>query len=117
MPRTKKSKQDPVRQRVLSGTGLNGPADEVLTLPEAAEYLRLPEAEVLRLVDQQELPARRAANEWRFFKAAIQRWLSTSVRAREGIWAAAGSLKDDPYLEEMLKSIDRMRDGATTGDG
>src|SRR5205823_4609521 len=37
---------------------VNGPAGEVLTLAEAAAYLRLPEDEVVRLVNQQELPGR-----------------------------------------------------------
>ncbi len=90
---------------------MNGPAGEVLTLAEAAAYLRLPEPDVLRLVDEQGLPARRLANEWRFFKAAIAHWLSVphTKGSEEGIWAAAGSLKDDPYLEEMLKQVDRLR--------
>jgi hypothetical protein len=33
-----------------------GEATEVLTLAEAAAYLRVPEAEVVRLVRQQDLP-------------------------------------------------------------
>jgi excisionase family DNA binding protein len=83
----------------------------VLTLAEAAAYLRLAAADVLRLVDEQGLPARRVAMEWRFFKAAIAHWLSTAPPkgSKEGIWAAAGSLKDDPYLDEMLKEIDHLR--------
>jgi excisionase family DNA binding protein len=83
----------------------------VLTLGEAATYLRLPEADVLRLVEEQALPARQLGKEWRFLKSAIQAWLSTprTKNNQQGIWAAAGALKDDPYLEEMLKEIDRMR--------
>ena len=52
---------------------------DVLTLSEAAAYLRLPEDEVLRLIEEQSLPARRAGKEWRFLKAAIQEWLSREV--------------------------------------
>jgi excisionase family DNA binding protein len=90
-----------------------------LTLPEVAAYLRLPETDVLRLVDEQALPARHLGNEWRFFKAAVQQWLSSPPpkASKEGIWAAAGSLKDDPYLDEMLKEIDRMRGRPTPEDG
>jgi len=84
---------------------------EVLTLHEAAAYLRLPEAGVLRLVKEQDLPARQLGEEWRFLKSAIQLWLSTPLPKtnKEGIWAAAGSWKDDPYLDEMLQEIERMR--------
>jgi excisionase family DNA binding protein len=84
---------------------------DVFTLSEAAVYLRLPEADVLRLVEEQSLPARKLGNEWRFLKSAIQAWLSApwSKNRKQGIWAAAGTLKDDPYLEDMLKEIENMR--------
>ena len=106
MPRTKKQSLS------TNGVKIIG---EVLTLPEAAAYLRLPEADVLAMIEQQDLPARRFGNEWRFFKAAIQKWLSASANAnKEGIWAAAGSLRDDPFLEEMLAEIERMRGRPTS---
>jgi excisionase family DNA binding protein len=107
MPRTKQ------RPKTVSPAAplMNGPTCEVLTLGEAATYLRLPPADVLRLVDEQALPGRHVGPEWRFLKSAIQAWLSTSSPPTkgEGIWAAAGALKDDPYLDEMLEEIERMR--------
>ena len=44
-------------------------------------------------------------------ETTVQSWLSVpSPRGRDqGIWAAAGVLKDDPYLDDMLKEIERMR--------
>jgi excisionase family DNA binding protein len=107
MPRTKPRSESPRPTALLT----NGPAGEVLTLAEAAMYLRLPEADVLRLVNEQGLPARHLATEWRFLKSAIQTWLSAppSGGRDQGIWAAAGALKDDPYLDDMLKEIERMR--------
>src|SRR4051812_44231358 len=85
----------------------NGPTTEVLTLAEAAAYLRLPESDVLRLVREQALPARRLANEWRFLKKAIEQWLSAPPLpgSKEAILAVAGVWKDDPYVEEELKEI------------
>jgi excisionase family DNA binding protein len=112
MPRTKKQAEP-----ASPSAEVNGPAlGEVLTLSEAAAYLRLPEAEVVRLVNTQDLPGRLAGMEWRFLKSAIQAWLSTPSpkRPEQGIWAAAGALKDDPYLEELLEEIDRMRGRPTT---
>lgn len=96
-----------------------GLTSDVLTLGEAAEYLRFSEADVVRLVAEQELPARQLGDEWRFLKAAIQQWLSAPMPQRqpEGIWAAAGALKDEPYLEEMLEEIEQMRGRAAREEG
>jgi excisionase family DNA binding protein len=115
MPRTEKPRTHALPGTKGQGGALNGPPDAVLTLAEAAAYLRFPETDVLHLVDQQGLPARRLGNEWRFLKAAIQRWLGMCQdRSKEGIWNAAGTLKDDPYLDEMLQVIERMRGRPTT---
>ena len=108
MPRTKKSTARSVAAAVL---GVNGAEGEVLSLPEAAAYLRLAEPDVLRLVDEQGLPGRRLGQEWRFLKGAIRAWLGTPLTPskKQGIWAAAGALQDDPNLEEMLFQLDRLR--------
>ncbi len=110
MPRTKKI---PVAFSEFAQSA-NGSTNEVLSLSETAAYLRLPIPEVLRLVAEQDLPARRAGPEWRFLKCAVQAWLSTPISKGQGIWGAAGTLKDDPYLEEMLTVIERMRGRPTT---
>ena len=84
MPRTK----HPTQATGAPSPGANGPVQaEVLTLAETAAYLRLPEADVLRLVDEQALPTRRLGNEWRFLKAAIQHWLGTGFAAMEQLLA------------------------------
>jgi len=118
MPRTKKTKSDQTLPTAPQPAAGNGPAEEVLTLPEAAAYLRLPEADVLRLIEQQGLPARRLANEWRFFRAAIQQWLSTPPPrySKEAQLAVAGAWKVDPYVEEELKEILKRRGRQMTED-
>jgi excisionase family DNA binding protein len=96
------------------------PAGEVLTLAEAAAYLRLPEAEVVRLVREQGLPGRPAGAEWRFLKAAIQDWLKgpPAVMSNKEAWmSVAGIWKDDPTVDEMLKEIYRQRGRPMTEDG
>jgi excisionase family DNA binding protein len=96
-------------------------AAEVLTLTEAAAYLRLPEKEVIGLVHSQGLPARLISGEWRFLKTAIQQWLSTGSPTPEtrkaAILATAGSMKDDPDLETMVEEIYRRRGRPITEDG
>src|SRR5437763_14254018 len=97
MPR-KKTKPAPVAQCEPESAVVKGPPGEVLTLAEAAAYLRLSEADVLRLVDEQGLPARRLAKEWRFPKAALQQWLRTPPprNRKEDQPAVAGGWQDGP---------------------
>jgi len=114
MPRTRKQPEATPKLAAL-----NGPATgEVLTLAEAAAYLRLPEEEVVRLAQTQDLPGRLAGAEWRFLKAAIQQWLSTPpLKSSKEAWMAmAGIWKDDQYAEEELKEIYRRRGRPTTED-
>jgi excisionase family DNA binding protein len=53
----------------------DAPADEVLTLDEAAALLKLPKEAVLSRAEAGELPGRRFDNEWRFARLAILSWL------------------------------------------
>jgi excisionase family DNA binding protein len=87
----------------------NSGSNEVLTLAEAASYLRVPEKQLRDIVDRGEFPGRKIGAEWRFFKPALQAWLGTSPRKRNGILAHIGAGKDDPYLEEMLQGIYQRR--------
>jgi hypothetical protein len=92
---------------------MNGPSSEVLTLPEAAAYLRLPEAEVVRSVQSQGLPGRCIAGEWRFLKSAIQHRLAsvspTWEMRRAEILDLAGKYRDDPDLESIVAEAYRRR--------
>src|SRR5258707_1140913 len=57
MPRTtKKPKPDPTPQPEPQPADVNGPPGEVLTLAEAAAYLRLPERDVIAAASSQGLP-------------------------------------------------------------
>src|SRR5712692_7242525 len=84
---------------------------EVLTVSEAAAYLRVAEADVLRLVHLQELPGRQIGNEWRFLKAGLQDWLRTPARksGKEAFLALAGAWKNDPDIEEIVREAHRRR--------
>lgn len=86
-------------------------ATDVLTLSEAAAYLRVSEDEVVRLVQQQDLPGRLLGSEWRFLKAALQDWLRTlpARGSKEAVLSVAGAWRDDPYLEEELDEVYKRR--------
>lgn len=54
------------------------PADDVLTLEEAAGLLRVDVVEVRRLAESGELPARRIGEQWRVARRALLDWLAVS---------------------------------------
>jgi excisionase family DNA binding protein len=84
-------------------------------LAEAAEFLRVAEDQVAELAARQEIPGRQIAGEWRFLRTALADWLAAP--ARKGFWESQfGALKDDPYLEEMLRDIYRQRGRPMTED-
>ncbi|MFL5343089.1 MAG: helix-turn-helix domain-containing protein [Gemmataceae bacterium] len=93
-------------------------AHDVLTLAEAAAYLRLPEADIIRLVNDADLPGRTIGIEWRFLKAAIEDWLRCAAThpSKEAALSRIGSWKDDPHVEEELKEIYRQRGRPMTED-
>jgi excisionase family DNA binding protein len=84
---------------------------EVLTLAEAAAFLRVEADDLVRLVGLQGLPARKIGTEWRFLKSALQDWLRTTVPrpSKEALLSVIGSWKDDPELDEILKEIYKRR--------
>ena len=60
----------------------------ILTVQEVAEYLRMSEAKVYRLVKEGRLPVVRIGKTWRFRKDLLDDWLSqctqTSLKAAGG---------------------------------
>jgi len=81
---------------------------DVLTLDEAARYLRLPEESVRRLAVQQGLPGRQVDGHWRFLRSAIQDWLRGPT-GKEALLQQAGVLADDPSLSTIVEQIYRDR--------
>ena|SRR5205823_14462322 len=87
---------------------------EILTLPEAAAYLRVSAEDVVRMIVAEGLPARKFGAEWRFFKTAIQDWLSQPTK--KGILRHIGRIKDDPTAAEMLREIYARRGRPETAE-
>lgn len=90
---------------------------EVLTMAEAAEFLRVSESEIRDLIRQQGLPGRKIGDEWRFLKAGLQDWLRSPLIQKQWLMELAGAWKEDPYLDEMLKQIYAERGRPMTEDG
>jgi excisionase family DNA binding protein len=83
---------------------------EVLTLAEAAAYLRVSEEALVGEIGPQAVPARRLGDEWRFLKSALNAWLSTSKPSpKEAMLRMAGQFQDDPYLDEIVREAYQKR--------
>lgn len=53
--------------------------NEILTLAEVAEYLKLSDKTVLKMVKNQEIPCAKIANQWRFSKPTLNDWLTSRM--------------------------------------
>lgn len=84
------------------------PITDILTLEEAADYLRLP----LEIVELQavrgEIPGRYIADTWRFLRSAIDEWLSMQD-SRTLMLQQAGALADDETLAALRAAIYAQR--------
>lgn len=120
MPRTKPTPTRTSRTNSASATArTTTELEDVLTLAEAAAYLRIAEADVVRMVYGQGLPGRQIGSEWRFLKSAVQDWLSNPPprSSKEALRAMAGAFKDDPFLEEIVREAYRQRGRPITETG
>lgn len=93
---------------------------EVMTLAEAAAFLRLTEPVVQRLALNGRIPSRVAEGEWRFLRSALRIWLAGTdfhepqpagahLSSKERLFAVIGCLADDDTLEAMVEEIYRER--------
>jgi len=56
--------------------------DEILTIKEVAEYLKLAEKTAYRLVAEGKLPGFKVGGSWRFNKAEINRWIEQQSKRK-----------------------------------
>lgn len=61
---------------IVGHASLNEAAPQVLTLEEAATFLRIEESVLLDAVEQGEVPARRIGGAWRLSREALLGWLA-----------------------------------------
>ena len=53
--------------------------DEVFTLEEVADYLKVHPSTVYRLVKKSQIPAFKIGSDWRFNSDSIQRWVKARL--------------------------------------
>ena len=71
---------------------------QLMTLQEVADYLRVTEKTIYRLLKQGRIPATKVGHQWRFDKTAIDEWLQ-----RGSVGAKANILVIDD--EESIRSL------------
>ncbi|HKI36574.1 MAG TPA: helix-turn-helix domain-containing protein [Gemmataceae bacterium] len=84
---------------------------EVLTLEEAARYLRVSKDTVQELVSQGRMPGQRVKGKWRFLKAALQEWLRGRgpIDNKTAELLGFGAFKDDETLDEIVAAAMKAR--------
>jgi excisionase family DNA binding protein len=62
-------------------TSQRGPApgNEILTLEEVAEYLRLTPQTIYKWAQERRIPAVKLGKEWRFRRSILDRWLDEQM--------------------------------------
>jgi hypothetical protein len=90
--------------------------NDVLTLEEAAAFLRVPEESVLRLSANEELPGKCIDGQWRFLRAGLADWLCRKS-GKAILLSQVGALADDESLPELRKFIYAKRGRPETESG
>lgn len=80
---------------------------DVLTLAEAAAFLRTPEAAVLDLATKGAMPGQWIGGEWRFLKRAVVEWLRLGPHSfREFGLLPPPWLPDHPQWEALFRALE-----------
>jgi excisionase family DNA binding protein len=58
--------------------------DEILRIPEVAALLKIADKTVYVLAQRGELPGFKVGGQWRFSRAAINRWIELQTRPQDG---------------------------------
>jgi excisionase family DNA binding protein len=53
--------------------------EKFMTTKEVAQYLRVDQYTIYRLVTQKKIPAFKIGNQWRFKRSMLERWLKTKM--------------------------------------
>lgn len=92
---------------------------EVMTLAEAAAFLRVPEDGLKADAASGRVPGRLVADGGGFTKAILLAWFNEPETVRgdwkERIRSVIGSWKDDPTVDGMMEEISRQRKANSFG--
>jgi excisionase family DNA binding protein len=88
-------------------SGRDIPGAEVLTLPEVAAYLRVPQEAILELIADGTIPAQKIGGEWRFLKGAVVEWLRLGPYFRDFRMFPPLWTPDHPFWQELSRVLEK----------
>jgi len=59
-------------------------SEDILTIKEVADYLKVTERTLYRLAQEGKLPAFKVGGSWRFRREDLDRWIEEQTNAAEG---------------------------------
>ncbi len=81
---------------------------EVLTLEDAAHFLKLSPDSVARQAEAGQIPGRRVEGSWRFLLSRLEDWLAR--RDSKAIFLEqAGAFQDDESMDDLVAQIYKAR--------
>ena len=81
---------------------------EVLTLEQAARFLKLTSKEVAELAKQGRVPGQLIGKKWRFLKNALAEWLRKG-NPHLSAWSQFGVFANDATMPELRRIIEKNK--------
>jgi excisionase family DNA binding protein len=83
---------------------------DLLTTKEVAEYLRVNQYTVYRLVSQKKLPAFKVGSQWRFERSVLDHWLKRQLNVPPAQWSLDPLSKIDVLANSLSDPCDEIED-------
>jgi PTS system nitrogen regulatory IIA component len=94
----------------------NDAMDSIMTLTEAADYLKVSEKTILRMVRSGKIPGAKVSSQWRFLRSAIDDWMMAQMRQSSSHDLVGVVSKKNPLIPlPKLISPDRILTDLTPG--
>jgi len=101
----------------IATNSITSDLSEILTLSEIAQYLKVSDKTILRMVGKGEIPAHKISSQWRFQRTAIDQWLTAKMQDRSDD-ELVGVIQTAPKITPIVKlvSSDRIIMNLEPGD-
>jgi excisionase family DNA binding protein len=61
---------------------MNSGKNDILTIDEVAELLRIPRSSVYKLAQQGKIPAQKVGRHWRFHRGTLVKWIAGELNPK-----------------------------------
>lgn len=88
---------------------------EILNMQEVCELLSVSEKTMIKLLKEENIPARKIGREWRFSKTAIIQWLGSGDSMDYSAQEDVGEIsKYEKETSKLLELLDKVHDRVNT---